>query len=30
MENDEAVPSGKIAGDCFREPFGWSREQILD
>jgi hypothetical protein len=30
MEHEEAVPSGKVGGDCFREAFGWSREEILD
>jgi hypothetical protein len=29
-KQDEAVSSAKIAGDCFREPFGWDRADILD
>jgi hypothetical protein len=30
MERDEAVASGQMAGDCFAQPFGWKREDILD
>lgn len=30
MERDEAVPVGQMAGDCFAQPFGWKREDILD
>ncbi len=29
-EQEEAMPSAKVAGDCFGEAFGWSREDILD
>jgi hypothetical protein len=30
MERDEAVGSAQMAGDCFAQPFGWKREDILD
>jgi NAD-dependent SIR2 family protein deacetylase len=29
-EQERAVPSGQVAGDCFSEAFGWKREDILD
>jgi hypothetical protein len=30
VDRDEAVAASQMAGDCFSEAFGWSREDILD
>jgi NMD protein affecting ribosome stability and mRNA decay len=29
-KKEEAVPSAKVADDCFSEAFGWHRAEILD
>jgi hypothetical protein len=30
MKQELALPSSKIADDCFVQAFGWNREEILD
>jgi ribosomal protein L40E len=30
LERGEPVAGSRIAGDCFEEAFGWSRNAILD
>ena len=30
LEKGQVVPAAQVAGQCFEEAFGWSRDKILD